>query len=108
MGPKTGRGAGFCAGYDVPGYANPAPGGFGRGRGQGRGLGRGGGVGFGMGFRGGRGGRWGVPAAYAAPNAAPTATQEVDVLKEQAEYLATALGDIQKRITELETDKAKN
>ncbi|MHB0878209.1 MAG: DUF5320 domain-containing protein [Anaerolineae bacterium] len=22
MGPRTGRAAGFCAGYDVPGYAN--------------------------------------------------------------------------------------
>jgi len=22
-GPMTGRGAGFCAGYNVPGYANP-------------------------------------------------------------------------------------
>jgi hypothetical protein len=28
MGPKTGRGAGFCTGYDVAGYANPW---FGRG-----------------------------------------------------------------------------
>ena len=30
MGPMTGRGAGYCAGYPVPGYMNPA-GGFGRG-----------------------------------------------------------------------------
>ncbi len=27
MGPMTGRGAGFCAGYGVPGYMNPIPGG---------------------------------------------------------------------------------
>ncbi|HPN55527.1 MAG TPA: DUF5320 domain-containing protein, partial [Candidatus Omnitrophota bacterium] len=41
-GPMTGRGAGFCAGYSMPGYTNPLPG---RGAlGQGRGsLGRGGG-----------------------------------------------------------------
>jgi hypothetical protein len=26
MGPMTGRGAGYCAGYDVPGYVNAAPG----------------------------------------------------------------------------------
>ena len=47
MGPMTGRGAGYCAGYSVPGFANPA---FGRGLvfGFGRGLG--------LGFRGGRGG----------------------------------------------------
>lgn len=28
LGPMTGRAAGYCAGYSVPGYANPA---FGRG-----------------------------------------------------------------------------
>jgi hypothetical protein len=37
----TGRGAGYCAGYNVPGHANPTPGGRGFGRGGfGRGLGR--------------------------------------------------------------------
>ena len=34
MGPMTGRGMGYCTGYDAPGYASPAPG-FGRGRGRG-------------------------------------------------------------------------
>ncbi len=33
MGPMTGRSAGFCAGFDVPGYANPVCCGFGFGRG---------------------------------------------------------------------------
>ncbi len=36
MGPMTGRGAGFCAGFRVPGFLNSSPGrglGFGRGRG---------------------------------------------------------------------------
>ena len=37
MGPMTGRGAGYCAGYPVPGYMNPVG-----GRGYG-GWGRGGG-----------------------------------------------------------------
>jgi len=42
MGPMTGRAAGFCAGYGVPGYANPVPGrGFGMGLGGGRGFGGG-------------------------------------------------------------------
>ncbi len=41
-GPMTGRGAGYCAGYATPGYANS---GFGMGRGQG--FGRGSGRGFG-------------------------------------------------------------
>lgn len=26
MGPMSGRGAGFCAGYGAPGYMNPIPG----------------------------------------------------------------------------------
>lgn len=48
MGPMTGRGAGYCAGYPVPGFMNPTPGmGFGGG-GFGRGFGRG----FGGGGRG--------------------------------------------------------
>jgi len=49
-GPMTGRAAGICAGYDTPGYMNPA---FGRGygRGGGRGYGRGFGVGGGRGWR---------------------------------------------------------
>ena len=40
LGPMTGRGAGFCAGYSAPGYANAWPR-FGRGRVFGRGMGRG-------------------------------------------------------------------
>ena len=41
-GPMTGRAAGYCAGYPVPGYMNP-PVGYGRGwrHGHGRGWGRG-------------------------------------------------------------------
>lgn len=38
MGPMTGRGAGYCAGFSRPGFANPIPGrgwpGFGRGQGR--------------------------------------------------------------------------
>jgi hypothetical protein len=37
-GPMTGRAAGYCAGYSVPGYTNPRRG---YGRGWGRGFGRG-------------------------------------------------------------------
>ena len=49
-GPMTGRAAGYCAGYSVPGFMNPI-GGYGRGwgRGRGRGFGRGWGRGFGRG-----------------------------------------------------------
>ncbi|MGZ5424590.1 MAG: DUF5320 domain-containing protein, partial [Candidatus Aminicenantales bacterium] len=39
MGPLSGRAAGYCAGFGMPGYANPLPGrGFGMGFGRGRGA----------------------------------------------------------------------
>ncbi|MCD6407961.1 DUF5320 domain-containing protein [bacterium] len=44
LGPMTGRAAGYCAGFPVPGYMNPwglRGFGFGFGRGFGRGWGRG-------------------------------------------------------------------
>ncbi len=43
MGSMTGRGMGYCAGFAVPGFANPVGfmGGFGLGYGRGRGRGRG-------------------------------------------------------------------
>jgi len=71
LGPMTGRGAGFCAGFGRPGFASTMPGypylyGYGYltqawprwGYGFGRGLGRGFGRGFGRGWR-----RWG-PYGY--------------------------------------------
>lgn len=102
MGAMTGRAAGFCAGYGMPGYMNPIPGrGFGIGFGRGRGFfGRGGGRGW---------ARGGMPygAPYAMPYAsAPTKEQEMDMLKSQAEQFEAALGDIRKRLQELETEKA--
>lgn len=44
QGPRTGRAAGYCAGYDMPGYANPLPrrGYGGRGSGHGGRMGGGG------------------------------------------------------------------
>jgi hypothetical protein len=60
-GPMTGRGMGYCAGYNAPGYAM---GGGGFGRGLGRGMGRGMGFGFRNRFFAG----WGnVPQAPAQP-----------------------------------------
>ncbi len=46
MGPMSGRGLGYCAGYGTPGYVQ-GWGGFGRGRGRGFGRGMGRGWGFG-------------------------------------------------------------
>jgi len=46
-------------------------------------------------------------APYAAPYAAaPTKEQELGILKDQAEQFESALGDIRKRLQELETEKA--
>jgi hypothetical protein len=110
MGPMTGRAAGYCAGYSMPGFANRAGGrgfwGFGRRGGRGRrnwfyatgvpgwqraGWGQ---PAFGVG--------WGYPPAAFAPTAADP-RQEIDVLKRQADSLAGALDEINRRITELET-----
>jgi hypothetical protein len=100
----SGRAAGYCAGYGVPGFANPVFGAreFGRGGGLGRGAGRGPGFGRGRGV-----GRWAAgPADFGLPYWGPaTATltqeQELERLKEQARYLETALGEIDKRIQDL-------
>jgi hypothetical protein len=115
MGPMTGRAAGYCAGYGMPGYTNPIAGrGLGMGFGRGRGF-WGGGRGGGRGWRnrvyaaGVPGSAWGgMPygAPYAVPYAsAPTKEQELDMLKGQAGQFEAALGDIRKRLQELETEK---
>ena len=105
MGPMTGRGAGYCAGYSVPGFANPIPG---RGFGMdfGRGFGRGGwGRGRGWAYPN-VGGNYGMPYAYPyAPMM--TSEQEADMLKAQAEDLKSGLEDINKRISELESAAKK-
>jgi hypothetical protein len=47
-------------------------------------------------------------APYATPYAsAPTKEQELEALKGQAEYFENAMGDIRKRLQELETEKAE-
>ena len=94
-GPMTGRGAGYCAGYGVPGFANP---------GYGRGLG--------LGFRGGgRGWRHmyyatGMPgwarAGYGYLPPAPEPDEELTTLKAQARQLGDQLDALNKRITEIE------
>ena len=113
MGPMTGRAAGFCAGYPVPGYMNPTGGrGFG---GRGRGFwGRGGGRGwrnwfYATGLPGWA--RAGQPAWRSAPfePAVPTINpgQELAGLKQQAEYFRNSLDGISKRIEELEKAKTE-
>ena len=116
LGPMTGRGAGYCAGYPVPGFMNPIPGrgfgGWGRGGGWGRrnwfyGTGLAGSQPPGMGWP-----AFGGPGPYVMPGAMPFAPtmapeQELDALKGQEEYLADALEGIKKRMEELESQVTK-
>ncbi len=107
-GPMTGRGAGYCGGYDAPGWFNPVP-----RRGLGLGWGRGG-------AWGGRGGGWrhrnwyyatGVPGwarfgyapgrGYDPYAALPSREQETEFLRQQAEWLKQQLDAIRQRIEEL-------
>jgi len=93
----TGRAAGLCAGFSVPGYLNPAGGGFGRGYGGG---GRGG---FGRGFRN-MFFATGLPG-WARSGVAGTAgaADEKQVLTSQADALRAQLDGIQKRLEQLDS-----
>lgn len=117
MGAMSGRGAGYCGGSGVPGYANPVPGrggGMGRARGRdfgGRGPGGGGFAGGGRGWRhmfhatglpgwmrfGGNA----APYAYPAPYAQPGPAVEKQALESQAEALRAQMEAIQKRLEAL-------
>ena len=96
-GPMTGRGAGFCAGYPVPGYMNPigGRGGFGGGRGGGWGRGRRWRHWFyATGVPG-----WARPAWGYPPPAGPE--DELSSLEGQSRHLEEYLKDLQGRIAEL-------
>ncbi len=107
MGPMTGRGAGYCGGFSMPGYVSSAPV---QGMGFRRGWGQGGGRGRGRGWC-----RSYYPAGNVVnqfgfgriPNeAVPSAEHELQVLEAQAGRLEGALEDIKRRIAELEKDSA--
>ena len=109
-GPRTGRGAGFCAGYDAPGYANPT---FGRGYGMGGGRGRGGGHGWRHWFHATGQPGWmrageGYPGRYAGqetPFAPLSHERELEELKAQTAYFKENIQAIENRIQELETSR---
>lgn len=117
MGPMTGRAAGYCAGYNMPGYANPIGGrGFGMGGGRGFGRGRRFGMGGGRGWRNmyyatgltGRqraGAVW--PDAYPAAYTPPTREQQMDALKSQAEYFEETLNGLRQRMSEIEAQQTE-
>jgi len=96
LGPMTGRRAGYCAGYGVPGYANPGLGGLGLRRGW---------------SGGGRGWRHmyyatGLPgwARYGYGPPAVSKEQEVQMLRGQADVLKQQLDAISQRLGELEDE----
>lgn len=117
LGPMTGRAAGYCAGYGMPGFMNPIPG-FGTGARSGRGRG----AGF-WGRGGGRGWRnmfyatgltgwqraameWPAFGGGSSGAAAPpemSREQHVETLKHQAQFLEEQLGAVKKQMEELST-----
>ena len=98
MGSMTGRGAGYCNGFAVPGYASSV--GFAGG--------------YGCGFGRGRGNRnmfraTGMPGwvrygytAYTDPNTA--ASDEKTFLSSQAEFLENQLQQVKKRLSNLNVE----
>lgn len=97
-GPMTGRAAGYCAGYGVPGYANP---GLGRpvryARGRGMGYGRGPRLGYSRGYG------WAFVPQYAAYGVLPqnVATDDQE-LKREAGYLRNQVDAISDRLAEID------
>ncbi len=111
-GPRTGRAAGYCAGFKAPGYMNPIPGRnyWGRGRGFGRGRGRG----FGRGWGRGRGFGYYDPDFYPPPSYYPESepvhreippNEEKAYLANLAKSLEKELEDIKNRLKELAEKK---
>lgn len=105
-GPRTGRAAGYCAGFGRPGFMTPGPG-----------------RGTGFGFRGRGGGRrrgfwcapWAGPApgfwargAPAAEFVGPTRRQEREMLQGQIESMENALSELKQRMSELEAERQQD
>lgn len=105
-GSMMGCAAGYCAGYDVPGYMNPV---------AGRAFGRDGGWGRGRGYRNrycatglpgwaraGYAPVWGTPLASGA---SVSREQQVEALRAQSEWLEEQLRAINEHMEELETQQ---
>jgi hypothetical protein len=114
LGPMTGRGLGYCAGYPTPGYSRGPGWGHGMYSGWGRGWHRGRGRGYG------RGSWYADPVYYSSLQAVPqyplynppTKTDQLTMLKQEKEYLESeieeinnAIVDIAHRIEELEKEE---
>ncbi len=80
-GPGSGRGAGFCAGFNRPGFANPVRGGF-----------------RGSGF-------WGP--RQAPPRQTPAPADELENLQNQASFLKERIAQVEARLNELQNEEDK-
>lgn len=105
QGPLTGRGAGFCRGFDSPGFADA---------GYGGGFGRGGGRGwrhryYATGMPGWARGSYSyeppVSAWQPPPAARMRARDELKMLRSEAQACEEALNNINERIAELEKQR---
>lgn len=97
MGQMTGRGLGYCAGYDSPGFTKGVPRG-GAGFNYGRGLRRGfrGGFGYDRGFQ------YPTYPNYAVPQY--SATDETKYLETEIDALKKELTAMEKRLSELQKE----
>jgi hypothetical protein len=100
LGAMTGRGLGYCADYDTPGYAKGPAMGVGRGRGRGGGGFRGRGFGYGRGL--GWDYRTPVYSRY-VPMIPPRVSQDnqLTMLKHEKDYLEADLNTIKNAIEEI-------
>jgi hypothetical protein len=106
QGPRTGRGLGYCSGFDSPGFSGGTGYGMGRGFGSGRGMHYGRGMGGGRGFGRGRG----IGAFNTGPMPgypwmqSMSKEDEITMLKSQSDALSRSQKDIEKRLAELEKE----
>ena len=106
-GPRTGRGLGYCSGYDAPGYYHGR--GYGRGMGFGRGMGRGYGRGMGYGrYGGGPRGIAVVDRDYPPENnyPAPDSRDERSYLEDVIGSLEREIDAVKKRLSDLGSKKS--
>ena len=99
-GPMTGRRAGYCAGFGIPGFANP---GTVAGRGMGMGYGRGMAMRYGRGMGMGRRQMY-APSVPVNQDLTVSPEQEKNYLSNEKDYLAQELKNIEKRLQELESE----
>ncbi len=104
MGPMTGRGMGYCAGNDRPGFVTDGAGtqarGFGRGPGGGFGRNRGGGFGGGFGPAFGRGYGRGWTDFHPQETRMPEYSDSIMELAEEAALLRDRLAVLEERLAD--------